>query len=280
MWKRGIVLAILLLSAFTTILVVYAASGGSQLCDSAAPGPIYLSLYSNGATTPNFVILPQAACGGVSENWYLFSNHVNFTSLTPGASTNPTQTFGVGVRYGNVTISSIGSSTITLTTAGTSTTVVTLYLPSGETVSQMADTYGTSSYTILQGAFELSNGTLPLPYVYWNQTANYWQIFTPDASLTFTLSGSSTTTTTTGGGGGGCCGVTTTTAALSTNFAVTNTTSTSTSQPQARTQNNFVTAVLLFVVVFAAITFPTIQRIKQKNKKKKTVNTRDAYKKK
>ena len=53
MWKRGIVLAILLLSAFTTILVVYAASGGSQLCDSAAPFPTYIGIYPSGATAPN-----------------------------------------------------------------------------------------------------------------------------------------------------------------------------------------------------------------------------------
>ena len=60
-WKRGIVLAILLLSAFTAILVVYAASGGSQLCDSATPSPIYIGIYPSGATTPNYVILPQSA---------------------------------------------------------------------------------------------------------------------------------------------------------------------------------------------------------------------------
>ena len=69
MWKRGIVLAILLLSAFTTILVVYAASGGSQLCDSAAPSPTYIGIYASGATAPNYIILPQSACGGASGDW-------------------------------------------------------------------------------------------------------------------------------------------------------------------------------------------------------------------
>ena len=103
MWKRGIVLAILLLSAFTAILVVYAASGGSQLCDSAAPSPTYIGVYPSGATAPNYVILSKSACGGASGDWYLHTDHVNFTSIACGAPANVPWTIGFGPSNGNFT---------------------------------------------------------------------------------------------------------------------------------------------------------------------------------
>ena len=59
-------------------------------------------------------VLGTGTAGSYFDQAYAFSNHVNFTNFALGGQGNPTETFGLGIQNGNLSIAAITGISVTL----------------------------------------------------------------------------------------------------------------------------------------------------------------------
>ena len=62
----------------------------------------------------NGYVLGAGSAGSYFDQAYVFSNHVNFTNFALGGQGNPTETFGLGIQNGNLSIAAVTGISVTL----------------------------------------------------------------------------------------------------------------------------------------------------------------------
>ena len=140
-----------------------------------------------------------------SDTWYIHNDHVNFTNTALSASTNPTQSFGIGADDGNATITEIATGQVKVTmtcTSGSNCDAYFYHSPLSRVYAVTTTIAGTdttkqaSEYTT-----DSSFSGLALPAVYTNSASGYVQVrltYSSPTTITFFLSQSDS-----GGGSGG-----------------------------------------------------------------------------
>ena len=104
----GFVLAVLII-VFSQVTTPSTPTNGNQLCDPSNGQKLLVALYADNPLS--YVILPSYACGGYSGDWHIFSSRVNFTNISFGSGSNPSQNFGLGTSTAstNLTVTQVAS---------------------------------------------------------------------------------------------------------------------------------------------------------------------------
>lgn len=179
----------------------------------AVPTAISAQVYVNDTnwsiwlpTYNTFINFDPSAIGGTATSWYLIGgSQVNFTSQFFGTNS---QSFGLSVQNGNLTVIDLSSGYVSMNTFATGRLNITFYYIPGETVTYVQYK---SSAKISQSQFYTSLSSWEAaaasntPVVYWNQASGYVETQGPDAPVIFAFTPLSNgfpinlITTTTGG---------------------------------------------------------------------------------
>jgi hypothetical protein len=101
------------------------ASSAVRECDPTTPSYTVAFLLYGYSGTANYGVLPRinlGSCGGYFTSATMTNELVNFTSISLLSSSNPSQSFGVGVKHINQTLISVTSEQVGFTTTFTTTT--------------------------------------------------------------------------------------------------------------------------------------------------------------
>lgn len=123
------------------------------------------------------------------DGMFIFDNHVNFTNIALAASSNPPQTFGIGVREGDAVLSTLDSHLVILTMdcVESATCYASYYYKASTPLYAVQVASGSTTRIIPEASFHTNINDFNAaanPAVYHNTTGSYVEVKTTKSGTT------------------------------------------------------------------------------------------------